>query len=335
MATAPLCIRRGVSGIRGIPHLPFSASPVYVSERGRAYNGLSQSLPTFSATVASADTYFLGEGPVWDAERGRVLWVDIEDGHVHTGILEDGQVTPMERHDFDEAVGAAGCSAAGDLIVAGRRRIHYVDAAGGRRTGPQIISDETASRLNDGGCDPQGQFLVGSMATDGRHNEEVLVRVEDDSVTVLDDDLTLSNGLAWSADGRLMYSIDTIPGTLWMRDYQADGQTGLRRPFLEIADGGSPDGLCVDTSGNLWIAIWGAGQVRCYSPAGEHIATVEVAAPHTTSVAFAGPHLDRLLITTAREKLTDQQLADFPDSGRLFLADVGTVGVPVAPWRGH
>jgi sugar lactone lactonase YvrE len=191
------------------------------------------------------------------------------------------------------------------------------------------------SRLNDGACDPAGAFLVGSMALDDRTGGESLVRVErDGSLTVLDDDLTLSNGLAWSPDGGLLYSIDTVPGVVWVRPYAAGtGAVGPRTAFLRFSDT-SPDGMCVDAEGAAWIACWGAGEVRRFSPAGELIGVVEVAAPQVTSVAFAGPGLDRLVITTASAYLSPQRLARHPDSGRLFLADVGAVGRAPTPWAG-
>jgi sugar lactone lactonase YvrE len=92
--------------------------------------------------------------------------------------------------------------------------------------------------------------------------------------------------------------------------------------------------MCADAHGNLWVAIWGAGQVRCYSPAGEQRAVVDVPAPNTTSVAFVGQSLDTLLITTASEQLSGTQLDRYPDSGRLFTARVEVSGVPVPPWTG-
>jgi sugar lactone lactonase YvrE len=97
---------------------------------------------------------------------------------------------------------------------------------------------------------------------------------------------------------------------------------------------GSPDGMCVDSAGNLWVAVWGGCEVRCYSPTGQQIAVVEVAAPNVTSVAFVGPDLDILLITTASEQLTPTQLAQYPDSGRLFTCRVGVAGTPVTAWIG-
>ncbi|SFF95081.1 SMP-30/Gluconolaconase/LRE-like region-containing protein, partial [Actinacidiphila alni] len=166
-------------------------------------------------------------------------------------------------------------------------------------------------------------FLVGSSALDGRHGRDVLVRLAGDGrPVVLDTDLTCSNGPAWSPDGRLMYSVDTGPGLVRVRAYDpADGRTGERRDFLTIDDG-LPDGLCADRDGNLWLAVWGAGEVRCYSPTARHLVTVRVPAAHPTSAAFAGPDLATLLIT-----------AGGPDGG-LFAARPGARGAPLPAWNG-
>ena len=167
----------------------------------------------------------------------------------------------------------------------------------------------------------------------GGTGEECLYRWDEQGVTTLDDDLTLSNGLAWSADATILYSIDSTPGIVWQRRY--DVATGdLRQPRVSCCASptASRTGCAVDAHGNLWIAVWGAGEVRCYRPDGELVSTVTVAAPHTSSVAFVGPGLDLLLITTARHDLTDRQLAERPNSGRLFLADVGVCGLPVPEW---
>jgi sugar lactone lactonase YvrE len=285
------------------------------------------------AIPASSEIYGLAEGPVWDAARERVLWVDINAGAVHTGILRDGRIEARGRFTIAGTAGAVVCSAAGELLVAGTRGLHTVAADGTVTAGARLIPEAVASRLNDGKCDPAGRFLVGSMALDDRRGEDVLLSIgRTGSITVLDEDLTLSNGLGWSPDGTVLYSTDTVPGVIWSRAYRPDsGTVGPRRELLRITDG-SPDGLCVDADGNLWIAIWGAGEVRRYSPTGTRLATVAVPAPNTTSVAFVGPGLDTLLITTASEQLSTRQLAEFPDSGRLFTCAVDAVGLPVAPW---
>jgi sugar lactone lactonase YvrE len=291
----------------------------------------------FAASAASEQPYQLGEGPLWDAERERVLWVDIQAGSVYAGRLEDGLVRPDACLRFDETVGAVVCARDGRLLVAGERRLYDVDRQWRCAVRAEVIPESQRSRLNDGACDPAGRFLVGSMALDSRRGEERLYRLEaGGGLTVLDTDLTISNGLAWSPDGSVMYSTDTAPGVVWARAYDpARGDHGPRREVVRLDRGGRPDGLCVDAAGNLWVAVWGGGEVRCYTPGGERLATVSVPAPHTTSVAFVGPERDTLLITTATDQLSAAQLDAHPLSGRLFLAHVGVTGLPLASWAGR
>ena len=281
-----------------------------------------------TAEVASAQSFLLGEGPEWDAPRDRLLWVDIDAGSVHEGRLDGDQVIVTGTDKRDRTVGAVVCSAAGELLVAGAETLLTTPPT-------RVVAAGSARRLNDGACDPAGAFLVGTLALGDTEGEETLVRLErDGSLTVLDDDLNLSNGLCWSPDGSLLYSIDSVPGIVWVRSYDAaTGATGPRREWLRITDG-LPDGLCADADGHLWIAIWGAGEVRRYTPDARPAGVVTVPAPHTTSVAFVGAGLDRLLITTATAHLSAEQLAAYPLSGRLFLADVGVTGLPVIPWAG-
>jgi sugar lactone lactonase YvrE len=294
-------------------------------------------MQVFTATVASDGHYELGEGPIWDEGRERVLWVDINPGTVHLGRLEGGVVVVESEMRFGETVGAVVADAGGALLVAGARRVYRVVGDGRVAVHAELVSEGQPSRLNDGACDPAGRFLVGSMALDGRTGEECLYRLDDDgAVSVLDRDLTISNGLAWSPAGDVMYSVDTIPGIVWSRPYDAaTGEWGERTEVVRMDRGGWPDGLCVDADGNLWVAMWGGGEVRCYTPSGERLATVTVPAPHTTSAAFAGPGRDELLITTATDQLTAPQLEQYPLSGRLFVAHVGATGLPVTPWSGR
>jgi sugar lactone lactonase YvrE len=288
------------------------------------------------AAPVSAEAYQLAEGPVWDPRRQRLLWVDIQAGTVLIGALDHGHVRVDERLRFDGTVGAVACAEDGRLLVAGPRRLHVTDTDGAVVDSVPVIAPDRERRLNDGGCDPAGRFLIGSMALDGRGGEEVLCRLEaDGALTVLDDDLTVSNGLAWSPDGGSLYSIDSEPGTVWVRAYDAaSGEVGERSALLRVEEA-APDGMCVDADGNLWIAVFGAGEVRCFTPSAQQVATVRLDAPNPTSVAFVGRDLDALLVTTARHELSGRELEAHPDSGRLFLADVGVRGLPVPLWDGR
>jgi sugar lactone lactonase YvrE len=289
------------------------------------------------ARIASKDTFILAEGPVWDPAHARVLWVDVHRGEVLEGVLVGDDVEVTARHQFEGTVGAVVSAADGRLLVAGQEQLVVLGSAGVRTPGPRIVPSGAASRTNDGATDPAGRFLIGTLSTGTGTGtgDQSLVRVDDDGrLTVIDDDLWLSNGIAWSADGSSLYTVDTLPGVIWVRDYDVrTGATGPRRVHLHLVDE-FPDGMCLDTAGNLWIAVWGAGQVRCYAPDGTLVDVVHVPAPHTSSVAFVGPARDLLLITTARADLTAEQLDDHPDSGRLFTARVGAVGLPTTAWSG-
>jgi sugar lactone lactonase YvrE len=287
----------------------------------------------FEARVASSRRNVLSEGPVWVAETSTVLWIDVEVGSVFEGRLEGGVVEESWKLDFEGRVGAAVPGVDGSLLVATANRLVVVPSSGGRLDGPVIVAPGVERRTNDGACDPAGRFLVGTLPLDDRMSQDFLYRVEDDgSLTTIDSDLALSNGLGWSPDGRLLYSTDTIPGTIWVRDYDsATGEMGPRREHLQIEDG-SPDGLCVDANGNLWVAIWGSGEVRSFSHEGDLVATVSVPCPHPSSVAFIGDNLELLLITSASRDLSEAELRQYPDAGRLFLADVETTGTPTFAW---
>jgi len=255
----------------------------------------------------------LPEGPVWDGPRERVLWVEIEAGAVHTGRLTPEGVEPTGSRVYDFTVGAVAVGRHGELLIAGTETLTVVSPDGTVTPGPRVLPAGAGRRLNDGKCDPDGVFLVGSLRFDERPGGEELFRVGPDrSVTTIDSGLSLSNGLGWSPDGSLFYSIDTIPRRVHVRE-----RGGEPRVFLELD--ASPDGMCVDAAGDLWIAIYGGGEVRRYSPAGELTGVVEVDEAEVTCPAFVGPGLDRLLITTRP---------------RLFLADVGAVGQPANVWSG-
>ena len=292
-------------------------------------------LKRYEAVPCSVESYRLAEGPVWDAAAGRIIWVDILAGLVLEGRHTDGTLAESARHAFDGMVGAAVPAADGSLLVAAQERLVILAPDGSRQDGPRVVEPGRRSRTNDGGTDPSGRFLIGTLALDDSFGAERLLRIEDDGeVTVIDDDLVLSNGLAWSPDGSKLYSVDTGRNVIWERDYSSGRETpGARRQYLTVVPG-YPDGMCMDTDGNLWVAIWGGGEVRCYAPGGEVIATVRVAAPNTSSAAFIGESLDTLLISTARKDLSPQKLEEFPDSGRLFTARVDATGLPTVPWAG-
>jgi sugar lactone lactonase YvrE len=289
----------------------------------------------FEAEPVTEQRYGLGEGPIWDDAQQRILWVDILVGRVLIGELDRDRVRLLDSHEFEDSVGCVFPTRDGGLLVACGYRFAVVTTDGRKLFGPHVVLDRRASRFNDGACDPTGRCLAGTLSLTKREGHENLYRLDQaGGIEVIAAGLTLSNGLAWSPNGETMYHVDSVPGVVWSLPYDGDsGNVGQRTVLLEINDG-IPDGLCVDREGNLWLAIWGGGEVRCYSPAARLLARVPVPAPNTSSVAFIGAARDKLLITTASEGLTEAEITRHPDSGRLFLAEVNSSGVATHAWSG-
>lgn len=300
-------------------------------------------MSTWDAVVASRTSYELGEGPVWDPDRDILRWVDILGARIHVGVLDDDGVV-HEQASFSPAhapatLGAVAAPAFLDhepgTLVAAHDRLVFLDVDGGEHV-VAVLCEREPRRLNDGVTDPVGRYLVGSAPTGERTFAERLWLVDHDgTVTVLDDDLGLSNGLAFSADGGTLYSVDTFSHVVRTRPYDvATGAAGPRTDFVRVEDG-YPDGIALDAAGHLWVAVFGQGEVRRFDPDGSLVDVVRTpGAPQATNVAFTGGDRRTLVITTAREDMTDQDVVDHPQSGRLFTTRVDVPGLPARPWRG-
>lgn len=189
----------------------------------------------------------------------------------------------------------------------------------------------TAMRMNDGTTDASGRFWAGSMAYDGTPGAGSLYRVDHDgSVHAAMDDLTIPNGPAFTADGRIMYLADSAAQVIYRVPVDpSSGGLGEREVFARVPDG-SPDGMAVDAEGCLWSAVWGASAVHRYAPSGELLASFSLPASQPTSVGLtlAPPH--RVLVTTATYGLDTAASAD----GRVLMTPTGVGGHPTVPFRG-
>ncbi len=256
----------------------------------------------------------LGEGPRWDAVRGRLLWVDIEREELHAWDGREDRVTLCGAR-----VGAAAPTTSGDVLAALADRLAFVDDAGAVRDAIRIPHGADM-RLNDGVCDALGRFWVGSMRLDESPGHAALYRFDGEELVTVLRDVGLSNGIGWSPDGTRMYYVDSLTRRMDVFDY--DGEPANRRPFVTIEQsGGFPDGLAVDDEGGVWLALWGGHAVRRYDPDGRLDATIEVPAKKVTACCFGGADGRTLFITTAA-----------PD-GRVYVAEPGVSGPPATPFR--
>ncbi|HEY3630497.1 MAG TPA: SMP-30/gluconolactonase/LRE family protein [Jatrophihabitantaceae bacterium] len=262
--------------------------------------------------IVAAGGYALAEGARWI--DGRLVYVDILDGSLYS-LDETG---PNRLVHLDVPLGAAAPVAGGGWIVAAGPGIARL-GPDGTLTWLDDGLEPPTSRMNDGCCDPQGRFWAGSMAYDETPGAGSLYRADaSGAVTRVFDGLTIVNGPAFSADGAVMYVADTAAGVI----YRCDGDGGDRRTFAEIPPAeGFPDGLTVDDTGRLWVALWGGSAVRCYGPDGTVERQLDVPAPQPTSVCLAD---GALYVTTAAIGLTDPG----PASGAVLAIEVDATAPP-------
>lgn len=267
----------------------------------------------------------LGEGPVWDDERQALWFVDILAPAV---FRLDWPSRAVTRHDMPAPVGSIGLTATGRLVTALRTGVHLFDPD--TRALEFLVHpepDRPMNRMNDGKVGPDGCFWVGSMHDAvPREPTGALYRVTPEgSSTLVVEGLRVSNGLAWSADGRTLYHADSSGG--YVKAYAFDASTGAisdPRTIATFADvDGWPDGAAVDEEGHYWSAGVTAGCLNRIAPTGA-VATFAVPAPAPTMPCFGGPDGRTLFVTSLAKDQPAGRVA-----GTLLACEAPIGGVPV------
>jgi sugar lactone lactonase YvrE len=279
---------------------------------------------TGRAEQITAPVAYHAEGPVW---VDQLHWVDMLAGDV-LSLGSDGTVG---RQHVGTVVAALRPRLSGGFVYAVERGFALDDGIGTPvRTLPDLWTTD-AVRMNEGGCDPDGRFYCGSMAYAETPGAASLYRLDPDGgVATILTDLTVSNGLEWSPDGRLAYYVDSATGRIDVMDYAADRGLTDRRPFVAI-ETGAPDGLTVDAEGGIWVALWGGSAVHRFTPEGALSEVIELPVTQVTACTFGGARLDELFITTSREGLS---ASEEPAAGALFHIRPGIAGRPVRRFAG-
>lgn len=273
--------------------------------------------------ITDSVTYH-GEGAVWHEGWGGLRFVDMLAGDVMS--LDEASGAVRRLHVDSPVAALLRPRTTGGFVVATERAFAAYDADDRREWETPDLWDGPV-RFNEGGVDPRGRLLAGQMAYDQSPGVAAMWRLNADRTTErLFGDLTVSNGLGFTADGSRAYFTDTETGRIDVFDV-VDGELRDRRPFVAVPDdAGHPDGLCVDAEDGVWTALYGGAAVRRYDAAGVLSEIVEVGAQQVTSCALGGPDGTTLYVTTSREGL---QPHEEPVAGALFRAEVGVRGVPI------
>jgi sugar lactone lactonase YvrE len=281
----------------------------------------------------------LGEGPIWHPDRGTLSWVEIYEGRLNWLALDGSAGGSVE---IGRRLGAALPAADGSLALATDEGFARLDDAGEYALVAAVEAERADSFMNDGKCDAAGRLWAGTVGVNERglavEGGGSLYCLETDGrVRRVLDGISLSNGLDWTPDGLTLYYVDSLAGGIDAFAFDvAEGALTDRRRVVELefpAEVGFVDGLCVDTDGGIWAAIWGTGEVRRYGPSGELDRTISLPVTQPTSCVFAGDALDVLVITSARRGLTDEELGRQPQAGSVFCCRPGPAGLPPNPCR--
>ncbi len=292
--------------------------------------------PKPAVHCVDAAAALLGEGPVWVGGEAALYWVDIKGLRLHRFDPASGEArcwpTPFR-------IGAIAPRADGGFVGASERGFVFIDA---EISAFRVIADPEAhlpgNRFNDGKLDTLGRFWAGTM-DDAEETASGAIYRLDPSLrwSRQDSGYKITNGPAFSPDGRFLYHTDSALRTVYRYTLDGQGEGAARDKTVFARFGmadGYPDGMTVDQEGCLWVAFWDGWCVRRLSPDGAPIGAVELPVQRPTSCVFGGPGFDQLFVTSATIGLDAAALAAQPLAGGLFVAAPGVRGIAPPPFAG-
>lgn len=278
-------------------------------------------------TIEARNT--LGEGILWDHREETIWWTDIQECRQHRYHLPTAD---LQTFDTPERLGAFGLTGTPGRFVAAFETgfAFFVPHTGSLEWIEKVEQHRPETRLNDGRVDRQGRFWSGAMVEDELQTQGagLYQLAPDGTVIQRERNIMISNSICWSPDSRRFYFADSPGQTIYAYDFNAkNGEISNRQVFAATKDEAYPDGSEVDCEGRLWNAEWNGSRVTCYSPDGAIFGRVDLPVSQPTCVAFGGSDLDLLLVTSARDGLSDAELAHQPLAGSVFIYKTSARGL--------
>jgi sugar lactone lactonase YvrE len=280
-------------------------------------------MPTLVDIIGTKN--ILGEGPLWNPEDGKFWWTDIQAHRLHR---LDPRTRQVETMATPERLGCFAFIAGeeGRILAAFESGVGVFDYASGTVDWLARPEIGTGRRFNDGRVDRQGRFWIATMVEDASRaapESASLYRFDARGLSVQQDGVRIGNGLCVSPDGGTLYFADSPRQAMYAFDLdQATGALSRRRRFATVTHG-YPDGAAVDGEGCIWSARWGGGQLVRHAPDGSVLETLALPVKHPTCVAFGGPDLRLMLITSAQHGAGE----DDPAAGSVVLFESEVAGL--------
>ncbi|ADX83598.1 SMP-30/gluconolactonase/LRE family protein [Sulfolobus islandicus] len=264
----------------------------------------------------------LGESPVYDMEKNKLFWVDIDGKKIIVNSLDTNEENYYNTPDVVTSL----CLIDNiRIIVTLRHGFHILDLTTGKILPFLELQNDKENRFNDGKCDVMGRYWAGTMNLDIESPKPTasLYKLEDKKLTKVLEKLYRSNGLGWDPDNELFYLIDTPLRKVFEFDFDKNkGDIYNKRVVIDFKDEpGRPDGMTVDEEGHLWIAHSAGGKVSRWNPKnGEKVFEIKLPVVYVSSVTFGSPEMNRIFITTMSR-------GSEPLAGRLFTTKVNIRGL--------
>lgn len=274
----------------------------------------------------------LGEGPVWDAARECLWFTDIKAQRVHSFDPASGK---HESFPVPAQVGWVLPAEGGDLLAGLQNGLHFFNTVTGQcRFITPIPGEPEGNRLNDACVDSRGRVYFGSMDDGEEASSGKFYRAfQGEIVPFGPDGICITNGPAVAPGDTRIFFTDTLGKTIRVADFMDDGSLGEVKLFADVGrdfPDAYADGPVCDAEGCVWTGLWNGWGVARYSPEGALLEKVELPVANVTKIAFGGPELKRVFVTTARKGLDAAALAAQPHAGDLFAFDVAVPGLAVA-----
>lgn len=268
----------------------------------------------------------LGEGAYWHFEEKRFYWIDIKYDRIHR---YDPHTQAFQVWQLPGLVSALSACKQGGLIIGFEDKIAHFNP---KTSDLKVLFDSRSGlRMNDGLTDPKGRFWIGEADTSGEHQAKLYRYDPDGTVQVMEENLGISNGLDWDVERQRFYLSDSLFGAVYAYDYDHErGEIKNRRQIIkaDIHNGGVPDGLILDTDGNLWCGMWDGHRIVQYSPEGEPLQSIDMPVQRPTKCVFGGDDLQTLYVTSAASDRGSDEQFDNPN-GYVFTLHVGATGRPL------
>jgi L-arabinonolactonase len=283
--------------------------------------------------VLVASQNILGEGPVWNPDEQAIYWVDIDGKKIQRYFTETRK---YESFEMPIKVSLIAFRSKGGMVLGTENGLYFWNVT--TRDLDFISHPEkgkTEARFNDGKVDRKGRLWAGTMTFKGASSS--LYRMDPDlSVRQMESDITISNGIGWSPDNKIMYYIDSRRLVIYAYDFDLQTATiSNRRSFVQLNEmAGTPDGMTVDSDGNLWVALYGGWKVVRFSPSGKVIEEIPFPVSKPSSCTFGGKDFDELFVTTISEGLNPEEKQNQPHAGDLFIIKTDAKGMAEPKFEG-